>query len=96
MTDQISDFTWGKYRDELVYIVDTAPIVTSIPDILLWITKRRGESLKGIGVIHRNFNGEWNRVLHIKGKYDGMAKISTGSKTEKWKNEIEETLKAEQ
>lgn len=87
-----SDFIWGRYGEELMYIIDTTPTVTTIPDIMLYIQHRKKMSLTGIGIIHRNFSGNWNRVLHVKGKYAREIPIASGSKTEKWKNEIEETL----
>jgi hypothetical protein len=87
-----SDFIWGRYGEELVYLIDSSPTVAKIPDIMLYIQHRKKVSLAGIGIIHRHYNGKWDRVLHVKGKYAGEIPIATGSRTEKWKNEIEKTL----
>lgn len=91
-----SDFSWGKYGDELVYIVDldkgNMSATNDMENIMLALVHRYKVSLKGVGVIYRDSMGEWARVLHIKGVFKGFVPISKGSRTMIWKDEIQKVL----
>ena len=78
---QESDFEWGIIDDSLIYIVDREKVTTDTSDILLYIQFKRGVKLKGMGVVRRDYNGNWIRVLHIGGKVQGVAPVDSYTRT---------------